>query len=95
MIAPPMHALLPVSAATTPSKAPLPKISGVLLDFFSAQYESQPATSSPTPGMIPMATPMNDERTMLSLFLSRIAKPFFISSEVVLTCARAVLETSP
>ena len=95
MIAPPMQALFPDSAATTPSKAPLPNFSGVLLDFFSAQYDSQPATSSPTPGMMPMATPISDERTMLSLLRSRMTKPFFASSELVLTCARAVLETSP
>ena len=70
MIAPGTQALSPVSAAISPSTEPLPNFSGSLLARRAAAYEDHDATSSPTPGTIPMNVPMIPERRMVRQYLS-------------------------
>ena len=65
MIAPGTQALSPVSAAIRPSIEPLPNFSGSLLARLAAAYEDQAATSSPTPGRMPMNVPMKPERRIV------------------------------
>ena len=59
MTAPGTQALSPVSAAIRPSIEPLPNFSGSLLARFAAAYDDHAATSSPTPGRMPMNVPMH------------------------------------
>jgi hypothetical protein len=65
MMAPGTQALSPVSAAMRPSIEPLPNFSGSLLARFAAAYDDHAATSSPTPGRMPMNVPMSPERTIV------------------------------
>ena len=65
MTAPGTQALSPVSAAIRPSIEPLPNSSGSLLARFAAAYEDQAATSSPTPGTMPIKVPIQPERRMV------------------------------
>jgi hypothetical protein len=65
MIAPGTQALSPVSAAISPSIDPLPNFSGSLLARFAAAYDDHAATSSPTPGRIPMKVPIRPERRIV------------------------------
>ena len=65
MIAPGTHALSPVSAAISPSIEPLPNFSGSLLARLAAAYDDHAATSSPTPGRMPMNVPMRPERRIV------------------------------
>jgi len=50
MISPPMHALSPVSAATSPSIDPFPNCSGCLLLRFAVNKKPMRLVSCPTPG---------------------------------------------
>src|SRR4029453_6969231 len=70
--APGTHVLSPVSAAINPSIEPLPNFSFSLLARFAAAYDDHAATSSPTPGRMPMNVPINPER--------RIVFQYFIMS---------------
>ncbi len=63
--APGMAALSPVSAAISPSIEPLPKRSRSRLARLAAAYDDQEAMSSPTPGRMPMVTPMKPERRIV------------------------------
>ncbi len=63
--APGMAALSPVSAAIRPSTDPLPNSSRSRLARFAAAYEVHAAMSSPTPGRMPMNTPITPERMMV------------------------------
>ena len=63
--APGTQALSPVSAAIRPSIEPLPNFSFSLLARLAAAYEDQAATSSPTPGMMPMNVPIRPERRIV------------------------------
>jgi hypothetical protein len=72
MTAPGTHALSPVSAAIKPSIDPLPNFSFSLLARFAAAYDDHAATSSPTPGRMPMNVPMTPER--------RIVRQYFVTS---------------
>lgn len=64
-MAPGTQALSPVSAAISPSTEPLPNFSFSLLARLAAAYEDQAATSSPTPGTMPMKVPITPERMMV------------------------------
>jgi hypothetical protein len=70
MIPPGIEALSPVSAAMRPSMEPLPNNSFSLLARRAAAYEDQAAMSSPTPGRMPMYTPMTPERRMVRQYLT-------------------------
>ena len=72
MIAPGTQALSPVSAAIRPSTEPLPNWSRSLLARLAAAYEDHDATSSPTPGTMPMNVPITPER--------RIVRQYFRTS---------------
>src|SRR5512135_658465 len=63
--APGTHALSPVSAAIRPSIEPLPNFSGSLLARLAAAYDDHAATSSPTPGRMPMNVPITPERRIV------------------------------
>ncbi len=65
IIAPGTQALSPVSAAISPSIEPLPNFSFSLLTRFAAAYDDHAATSSPTPGRMPMNVPMTPERRIV------------------------------
>ena len=65
MTAPGTHALSPVSAAIRPSIEPLPNFSFSLLARLAAAYDDHAATSSPTPGRMPMNVPMTPERRIV------------------------------
>ncbi len=70
IIAPGTHALSPVSAAIRPSIEPFPNFSGSLLARLAAAYEDHAATSSPTPGRMPMNVPMMPERRIVFQYLA-------------------------
>ena len=63
--APGTQALSPVSAAIKPSIEPLPNFSFSLLARLAAAYDDHAATSSPTPGRMPMNVPMTPERRIV------------------------------
>ncbi len=71
--APGTQALSPVSAAMRPSTEPLPKSAFSLLARLAAAYELHAATSSPTPGRMPMKVPMQPERTMVRQYFATSA----------------------
>ena len=70
MIAPGTQALSPVSAAISPSIDPLPNFSFSLLARFAAAYDDHAATSSPTPGRMPMNVPITPERRIVRQYLT-------------------------
>src|SRR5690606_30933849 len=70
MRAPGTAALLPVSAAISPSTEPLPNLSFSLEEPRAAAYETQAPMSSPPPGIRPIRVPMTPERMMVTQYLN-------------------------
>ena len=73
MMAPGTQALSPVSAAIRPSIEPLPNFSFSLLARLAAAYDDHAATSSPTPGRMPMNVPITPERRIVRQYCDHVA----------------------
>jgi len=63
-IAPAAQELFAASGAASPSMAPLPNFSGVLLRFFSIAYDMKVAMLAPIPGSTPTKKPRGELRSM-------------------------------